>query len=281
MTTIPPTEALRTALTTRFGEDFNVDPALPGLDTLAQIANHATSRRYTDKPVEPALLRLLCASALSAPSKSDLQQCDLLIVSDPVKREKIAALIPDQPHIAKAPAFLIVLANGRRLKQVARMRGKPFVNDHLDQFFNAAVDAGIVLGNFLRAAEAVGLGCCPISVIRDHAAAISEMMSLPARVVPVAGLCIGWPAEQGHITARLPLSITLHTDRFNDTDIERNIESYDRRRDALFAYRAQRDVARWGKAAFYSWSEDKARQYGVPQRADFGAFVRAKEFRLD
>jgi len=33
--------------------------------------------------------------------------------------------------------------------------------------------------------------------------------------------------------------------------------------------------------SFYGWSEDKARQYGVPQRADFGAFVRSKGFGLD
>src|SRR6478735_8521606 len=114
-------DKLRAALTTRFGEEFDIDQALSGLDTLADIASHSTFRRYNDKPVEPALLRLICACALSAPSKSDLQQCDLLIVNDPATREKIAALIPDQPHIAKAPAFLIVLANGRRLKQLAEM----------------------------------------------------------------------------------------------------------------------------------------------------------------
>jgi nitroreductase/FMN reductase [NAD(P)H] len=281
MTSKNATEALGASLATRFGEKFDVDPKLSGLDELARIAAHSTFRRYADKPVEPALLRLLCACALSAPSKSDLQQCDLLIVNDPATREKIAALIPDQPHIAKAPVFLVMLANGRRLKQVAQMRGKPFINDHLDQFFNAAVDAGIVLANFLNAAEAVGLGCCPISVIRDHAATVSNLLKLPERVIPVAGLCVGWPAEAGHVTARLPLDVTLHVDRFNDAQIEEKIEGYDRRRDALFAYRNQRDPARWGKAAFYGWSEDKARQYGVPQRADFGSFVRAKGFCLD
>ena len=46
-------------------------------------------------------------------------------------------------------------------------------------------------------------------------------------------------------------------------------------------YRSQRDVARFGAASFYGWSEDKARQYAEPLRADFGAFVRAKGFRLD
>ena len=38
---------------------------------------------------------------------------------------------------------------------------------------------------------------------------------------------------------------------------------------------------RWGEAACYGWSEDKARQYAEPLRADFGAFVRAKGFRLE
>ncbi len=77
------------------------------------------------------------------------------------------------------------------------MRGKPFPNDHLDQFFNAAVDAGILLASFIRAADAVGLGTCPISVIRDHSARVSEMLGLPQRVIPVAGMCVGWPSEAG------------------------------------------------------------------------------------
>ena len=59
------------------------------------------------------------------------------------------------------------------------------------------------------------------------------------------------------------------------------IDDYDRRRAALRPYRRQRSVPRWGEASSYGWSEDKARQYADPARADFGAFVRAKGFRLD
>ena len=60
-----------------------------------------------------------------------------------------------------------------------------------------------ILATFLRAAHAVGLGCCPISVIRDHAARVSELLGLPEKVVPYAGLCVGWPATEGRISARL------------------------------------------------------------------------------
>ena len=272
---------LREALVERFGESFSVDASLPGLDALARIAAHRTQRRYTDKAVDPTLLRLLCACALSAPSKSDLQQCDILIVADAASRRAIGDLIPDMPWVATAPVFLVFLANGRRLKRIAELREKPFPNDHLDQFFNAAVDAGIVLATFICAAEAVGLGCCPISVIRDHAAKVSDLLELPERVIPVAGMSVGWPAEAGHISPRLSLDLTLHHDRHDDGDLGARVDAYDRRRAAVHQYGRQRAPERWGTADFYGWSEDKARQYGVPQRADFGAFVRSKGFCLD
>ena len=49
----------------------------------------------------------------------------------------------------------------------------------------------------------------------------------------------------------------------------------------IFPYRAQRNVARFGEAKEYGWSEDKARQYAVPEREDFGAYVKRRGFRLE
>jgi nitroreductase len=275
-----PAKSIRDALSLRFNEDFTIDEELPGLDEIARLAGRHVTRRYLDRDIDAALLRLLCASALSAPTKSDLQQADIIIVKDTGKRRVIADLIPDQPFIRTAPVFLVFLANGRRLPEISKLRGKPFLNDHLDLFFNATVDAALCLATFVRAAEAVGLGCCPISVIRDHSARVSELLALPQRVIPVAGMCVGWPAETGHISPRLPLSSTLHQDRYDEGDLASQIEAYDRRRAAIHPHRP-RDPARWGTTQFYGWSEDKARQYGVPQRADFGAFVRSRGFCLD
>ena len=217
-----PTDSIRDSLSRRFGETFEPDEGLADPDALARFAGRRVHRRYTDRPVDPALLRLLCASALSAPSKSDLQQADIVIVGK-ANQSTIAGLIPDQPFIRSAPVFLVFLANGRRLPEIARMRGKPFPNDHLDQFFNTAVDAGIVLATFIAAADAVGLGTCPISVIRDHSAKVSEMLKLPQRVIPVAGLCVGWPSEPGHISPRLGLDSTIHEGQFDEGNLAERI----------------------------------------------------------
>jgi hypothetical protein len=103
---------------------------------------------------------------------------------------------------------------------------------------------------------------------------------LPDWVFPVAGLCAGYPAGRGVITPRLPLEVTVHADHFDETGIEAKIGGYDRRRAARQPYAKQRSVERYGKAEFYGWSEDKARQYSIAERADFGAFIRGKRFNL-
>jgi nitroreductase/FMN reductase [NAD(P)H] len=175
----------------------------------------------------------------------------------------------------------VFCGNNRRQRLVHEWRGFPFVNDHLDAFFNAAVDAGIALAQFIVAAEAVGLGCCPISAIRNQAAEVSALLALPDHVFPVAGLALGWPRTLPTASLRLPLAVTVHRDRYSEAGLRDAVDAYDARRTAAQPYAAQRYTAEFGRAPNYGWSEDKARQYAKPERETFGTFVRAKGFRLE
>lgn len=272
--------ALEEALAERFGTQIPVSDSVQGLDELQRMAEHRSHRRFSTQPVDKSLLRLLMACALSAPSKSDLQQADIVHVADREKVRAIAALIPDMPWIADAPVFLVFCGNNRRIRQIGEWRGKPFANEHLDHFMNAAVDAGIVLATFIRAVEAAGLGACPVSAVRNRPDEVSALLALPDNVFPVAGLVLGYPAETGRITPRLPLQVTVHVDRFDETNVRARIDEYDRRRNALLPYRKERRPEKFGQVELYGWSEDKARQYADPERADFGAFIRRKGFSL-
>ncbi|MGE0576218.1 MAG: nitroreductase family protein [Reyranella sp.] len=274
-------DRLLTVLRARFGTAPALTEEPRGVDVLADMANRRVIRRYLDKPVDPALLDTLCAVALSAPSKSDLQQGDIVIVSDKGQREKLEALLPDNPWVKAAPVFLVFCGNNRRHRLLFDWRKRPFVNDYLDPFFNAAVDAGIVLATFTAAADRVGLGSCPISAIRNHAAKVSDILGLPQHVFPVAALGVGWPSFEGVMSPRLGLDVTIHRDRYDEQGLADKIAAYDKRREAVQPYRTQRYVEKFGESAEYGWSEDKARQYSVPERADFGAFVRAKGFKLE
>jgi nitroreductase/FMN reductase [NAD(P)H] len=274
-------DRLLAVLKARFGSAPALSEAPRGVDVLADMADRRVMRRYLDKPVDPALLETLCAVALSAPSKSDLQQADIVIVSDKGQREKLEALLPDNPWVKAAPVFLVFCGNNRRHRLLFEWRGRPFVNDYLDPFFNAAVDTGIVLATFVAAADRAGLGSCPISAIRNHAASVSDILGLPQHVFPVAALGVGWPSFEGVMSLRLGLDITIHRDRYDERALKDKIAAYDARREAVQPYKTQRYADKFGQSVPYGWSEDKARQYSVPERADFGAFVRRKGFKLD
>jgi nitroreductase/FMN reductase [NAD(P)H] len=74
----------------------------------------------------------------------------------------------------------------------------------------------------------------------------------------------------------------VHTDRYDDSTFAAELEAYDRRREARHATprESQRYVDRWGYTEPYGWSEDKARQYSVPERHNFGPFIRRHGFGL-
>src|SRR5690606_37825226 len=264
----------------RFGLATEAGRGMAAEGPLARILSRRTHRRYDSRPVPEDLLEVLFACAFSASAKSDLQQASVVVIRDAEKRRRIADLIPSMPWIGNAPVFMIWLGDSRRIRRICDMRGKPFANDHLDAFLNAAVDCGLAMQTFILAAEATGLGCCPISVVRNHVDQIGEILELPDWVFPVAGLCLGWPAREGFISMRLPPSVTVHTDRYDDSCLAEEIGGYDRRRDARYSIPAeqQRMTDKYGVADFYGWSEDKARQVSVTEREKLGPYVRRKRF---
>ena len=267
----------------RFGDAGGLAPDLPDVPWLRQVMTRRTHRRYAERPVAKSLLHLLLATAFSASSKSDFQQASVICVEDRRSRDRLAALIPDMPWIGVAPVFLVFCGDARRLELIGELRGHPQDNGKLEGFFNAAVDAALVLQTFILAAETVGLGCCPISVIRNHPDAVAEILDLSDKVFPVAGLCVGYPAAEGHISMRLPLEVTLHTDRYDDTPLGEAVAAYDRRRDARYSIpRGQQRLPEiFGYALPYGWSEDKTRQATRPEGQDFPAYLRTRGFTMD
>jgi len=276
----------RAPLTSALSARFSDAPTVPPLDnggagTLAAMAARGSCRAFTDAPVPPALLDMLSAVALSAPTKSDLQQRDIIQLRSPEQRRALAALVGGQSWVADAPMIVMFCGNNRRQRLIHDWQDVPFANDHLDAFFNAATDAAIALGAFVTAAEAVGLGCCPISAVRNEAAQVADLLHLPDHVFPFAGLALGYPKDPPKIAMRLPLCVTCHVDTYQEDALQSHVATYDAARAAAQPYGTQRETARFGTADPYTWSTDKARQYSAPERADFGAYVRRIGFKLD
>jgi len=267
----------------RFGDGGPAGEGVEDNETIRHVLARKTVRRYGDKMPSEDLLGVLVAAALSASAKSDFQQASILRVRDPQKREAIGKLFPSMAWIGVAPVFFLFLGDARRLQRIGELRGKPVRNGTLEGFFNASVDAALAMQTMILCAESAGLGVCPISVIRNEVDKVASLLDLPNLVFPVAGLCLGYPAIEGYVSLRLPRHVTTYSDGYDDSGLAAGIDDYDRCRDAIHAIPTdqQRANNEFGRAEFYGWSEDKARQAAKAEGAAFPPYLRAHGFSFD
>ncbi|MEE2761826.1 MAG: nitroreductase family protein [Pseudomonadota bacterium] len=264
----------RFGLAAEAGRDMTAD------GVLAQILRRRSFRKYTDEDVPEFMRAILLAVAQSASAKSDLQQYSIIDLRDQKSKERLSELCATD-WMRDAPVLLVFCGDIRRAQRIAGMRGKAYVQNTLDSFFNAAVDAALAMQSYVIAAEDAGLGCCAISQVRNEMPEVSSLLKLPEGVYPVAGLAAGYPAEIRDVTLRLPPTVVVHTDISDDTGLEAEIKAYDSRRNAIRPMR-QIMTDKYGTAANYSWSENVARRLSVPEaRAGFRAFLESHGFDLE
>src|ERR1700722_19574555 len=271
------------AIERRFGDGGPSGNGVEDNDLIRRVISRKTVRQFSDIVPGDNLLDLLVAAALSASAKSDFQQASILRVVDPASRAAIGALFPAMPWIGISPVFFVFLGDARRLQRIGELRQKPVRNGTLEGFFNATVDAALAMQTMILCAESAGLGVCPISVIRNEIDKVAEILGLPDLVFPVAGLCLGYPRAEGHVSLRLPRRVTTHRDSYDDSSLPTDIDDYDRRRDARHSIpkEQRRSNAEFGEASFYGWSEDKARQAAKAEGAAFPPHLRSHGFTFD
>jgi nitroreductase/FMN reductase [NAD(P)H] len=266
-------------LKARFGMEL---PGVEVPDAIAGLLDRRVVRRYTEQAVPDSLLDALLAAAQSAPAKSDLQQYSVVVMRDPPRIKQIADWIGTMDWIATAPVFLVWCGDMRRGQRLCELHDMPHANNNLDTFLNTAVDCSLAMGQFMAAAEAVGLGTCPISYVRSHIERVSPLLGLPSGVYPVAGLTVGWPVFRRPVSMRLPPAIVVHQERYDDSALESDVAGYDNRR------REREPVAPgslknndvWPPREGVGWSENVARQLSVPERFGFAAYLKTKGFDL-
>jgi nitroreductase len=272
---------LETLLKERYG--FTAPGAGELNPTLETILNHRSCRSYTDQDVDDELLDLLLACAQSAPAKSNLQQYSIVVVREAERRAKVNELVPSlAPWFERAPVFLCFLGDVRRIRRLAERQGHPYANNNADTFMNAAVDAALAMQNFIVAAESAGLGTCPISVVRNKIAEFSELLQLPDGVFPIAGLTLGWPDWGGMASVRLPASIVVHRETYDDSALDTDIDAHDDRAHDRKPIKpgSQRHTDRYGVLEKCTWSENVVRQLSLPERAGFADYLKSKGIDL-
>jgi len=198
-------------------------------EVINTLLSHRSIRAYTNRPVEEEILNQIIQAVQAAPNWVNLQHTSIVAVKDSERRKKFAALCGEQEYIAQAPVFLVFCADFYRTWLTCRETNQNFeqITGQIDNLIVGANEVGIALGTAVAAAESFGLGAVPIGDIRFHALEAVEELNLPRYVIPMLGLCIGYPAEQPGVKPRLPMEAVYFEERYQPEILGALLAQYD------------------------------------------------------
>jgi nitroreductase len=177
---------------------------------------HRTIRKYTSQEIPETLLNAVLHAGTRASTTGNMQVYSIVVTRDKAMKEKLSPCHFNQPMIKEAPVVLTFCADFNRFNKWCRQRKADPGYDNFLSFVTAAIDALLVAQNVCIAAENEGLGICYLGTTTYMAEPIIDILELPAGVVPVTTVALGYPAENPPLTDRLPLEAVVHQERYND-----------------------------------------------------------------
>lgn len=141
-------------------------------------------RRYREEAVPLALITDLLEAAMAAPSAVAKDPWHFLVVRERATLLRIAQLLPHGKMLRQAGAAIVVVGDLNR------------VHDHQESYLLQDLSAAVE--NLLLAAPLLGLGACWLGVHprAERMAGLAELFALPAGIIPICAIAVGWPAEE-------------------------------------------------------------------------------------
>lgn len=152
------------------------------MEALECIASRRSIRRFTERPVEADKVQALLASAMAAPSAGNQQPWRFIVITDREMRENIADTSPYAKMLPEAPLAIVVCGETTGLRHPQMWQQ----------------DCAAATQNMLLAAHAIGLGAVWLGFYphTERSQPLSQLLGLPAEVLPMAVIAIGYPGER-------------------------------------------------------------------------------------
>lgn len=183
----------------------------PVIDLLLK---HRSIRKYTSDPVPDTVLQQILEAGAHAATTGNMQLYSVIVTQDAERKKALAPLHFNQPMITDAPVVLTFTADVNRFQQWCEQREAGRAYDNLLWYVCATIDCLLMAQNTVIAAEAMGLGTCFLGTTLYMAKELCEFFELPAGVIPLTTLTLGYPAEQPEKSDRLPMEGILHSERY-------------------------------------------------------------------
>jgi nitroreductase len=161
------------------------------------IFNRRSIRKYTEQEVSEEQIEKILRAGMAAPSAGNAQPWQFVIIDDMSVLKDITEFHPYSKMLLQVKHAIVICGDLSREK----------FEGYWVQDCSAATQ------NMLLMAEELGLGSVWLGVypMEDRVTALKKLLNIPERVIPLAIIPIGYPAE-----------VKEPNNRFDETRIHRN-----------------------------------------------------------
>ncbi len=179
------------------------------------ITTQRAIRRFTDAPVDDAVIERIIDAATRAPSARNLQPWRFIVVRERETKERLGVIFdelgqqmygdaaPDHTPWAEVPVLIVVCSEGG-------FGATPSAVTAMDASIYPAVQ------NLLLAARALGLGTVLTTRWKQREAEVRPLLGLPEHLHVHAIIPTGWPAARFGRTSRRPAAEITYRERYGN-----------------------------------------------------------------
>ncbi|WP_026881204.1 nitroreductase family protein [Clostridium akagii] len=149
---------------------------------MKEIYNRRSIRKYKDRPIEKEKIEELLRAAMQAPSASDQQSWEFIVVENKKTLGKLSLMNSYSKFVADSAATIVILGNSNKFKVATSWEG----------------DMGAATENILLEATYLELGSVWLGIATDDAATdyIKKTFDLPENIKPFALVSVGYPDNE-------------------------------------------------------------------------------------
>ncbi|AOR25064.1 nitroreductase family protein [Clostridium taeniosporum] len=178
---------------------------------MKEIENRRSIRKYKDQVVEKDKIQKMLESAMLAPSGSNTQPWDFIVITSKETKEKLAKANHNQEWMTKAPVMIACIADiSSRIKDTRGI----CLNEQSPEFELKQIirDTAIAIEHMVLQAEHLGLGTCWTAWFTQDE--IRPILNIPNDKFVVCILTVGYADENPKQRPRKSLDKIVHYEKW-------------------------------------------------------------------
>jgi len=156
-------------------------------------------RRFREEPIPLEHLKKILEAGIWAPSGSNIQPWEFILITRKENIEKIKLISPGL--FGNPQALIILCINKKRSERGGRLGEN-----------TALMDVSMAAQNMMLMAYSLGVGSCPI--VSFNKTALKELLAIPEEVEPVLILSFGYPKFWPKPPRRRSLEEVVHFEEY-------------------------------------------------------------------